>query len=156
MKQYWAHLGEREKLLISMALGLVFLLLAWQFIAKPIANFPGNQKQAFETAQSDLKFMRASEPILAMPIAEPKINIAAGELQSIVTKIALSKDLPISRRQPKGDDELTLWLEDVLSVNFYDWALELTKNYNIVLQRVSINRNDDGTIRAQIDFSRGR
>jgi len=154
MNKYWGMREPQEKLLIMIALGLVCGLFLWQFVLKPVSHFPNSQKQAFEKSLSDLKFMQASEVIFARPQPTPKTDVPPGQLQATITKTAALKNLPIFRRQPNGDDELTVWLEDVISVDIYAWTRALTENYNIVLERVSMTRDDDGTISAQITFSR--
>ena len=156
MMKYWTIRTPREKLLMTIALSLIGVLFMWQYILKPISSFPKSQKQAFEKAQSDISFMRSSETILKRPKSVSKIQVAPGQLQMIITRTAALKNLPISRRQPNGDDKLTIWLEKVISVDVFSWVRTLTEDYYITLERINITRDNDGTIRVQATFVSGQ
>ncbi len=155
MMKFWTERDAREKLLIGIALGLAALVLGGQFILKPLLAYPGAQKTAYESSQSDLDIMRKGQAVLKGYKAVSKTLLSPSDAQSKVTKSAAAKGLVISRRQPNGETGLSLWFENAESTLFYNWIDELTSSYNITLLRANINRNDDGTIRAQITFKLG-
>jgi general secretion pathway protein M len=151
----WTEREPREKVLIGVALGLVFVLLLGQFVIKPMMNYPVAQKRVLEQAERDLNVMRDGK--LALMGAKPQVRQAleVNEAQSMITNSAGQNGLAITRRQPNGDTGLTVWLETVDSKLMYQWLDELTGKYEISVLGANLNRNDDGTVRAQLTFKIG-
>ena len=155
MINLWKERDSREKVLIAIAGLLLAIVLGGQFILKPLLAYPGAQKSAYEKAQSDLEIMQAGQLVLQNQPLKVKMPLSINDAQSKVTKSAAAAGLKIARRQPNGDSGLSLWFESAESTLFYGWMDDLTSSYNITLLRANINRNDDGTIRAQITFKLG-
>lgn len=155
MINLWKERDSREKILIAIAGLLLAIVLGGQFILKPLLAYPGTQKSVYEKAQSDLEVMQAGQLVLQNQPLKVKMPLSVNDAQSKVTKSAAAAGLKIARRQPNGDSGLSLWFESAESTLFYGWVDELTSSYNITLLRANINRNDDGTIRAQITFKLG-
>ncbi len=153
MIKFWQNCKPREKGLIAFATLLFILLVGWQVILKPLITYPNTQKQIFEQAVTDLAIVKAGTDALrdANPLT-PKTNLTALEFQSTIIGSASQHDLNISRRQPKGAAELSIWMENVSATSFYAWVDELTRTYNIAVQQVSLFRNGDGSIRVNIAF----
>ena len=155
MIKLWTERQPREKLLIGIAAGLVLLLIAAQFIVKPLSAYPGSQKRLLDQAQRDLTVMKEGKIALSGATPQIKESLESGEAQSMITNSAGQKGLTISRRQPNGDSGLTVWLERADSKLLYSWISGLTGRYSISLLGANLNRNDDGTVRAQLTFKMG-
>jgi len=153
MRKFWRQRDPREKTLIMIAAGMFVLLIGWLLVLNPILAYPKNQKLAYEQANKNLKIIKAGETALLGAVDLPvKTALSAQNFQSTITGLAGKHGLKISRRQPKGDGELTVWLEKAQTTSFYAWVDELTKAYNISANRVNINRNDDGSVRVNITY----
>ncbi len=156
MIKFWQNSSAREKTLLAIAAGLVGIFFLWQFIYKPLVSWPKAQEAALKQAELDLKIMQKGRLLLqSRPGGGDKpavTRLAAADFQTTITRLAKQQGLVISRRQPAGDNELTLWLETAKATAFYAWVDDLTGKYNISLTRVQLNRNDDTSIRAQVTF----
>ena len=60
MKQLWLDRNARERRLLAVAGGLLALLLLWQFVLKPVADYRANARLAYERAQERLVAMQRS------------------------------------------------------------------------------------------------
>jgi len=123
MIDIWKARAGREKVLIAVASGLLGIFVLWQFIYKPLANWPKAQMRALQQAELDLKIMQKGQSVLRAQStgdANQEITVlTSADFQTTITTIAKDKGLTISRRQPGGDRELTLWLENTKSTAFY-------------------------------------
>ena len=155
----WKKSSAREKALVAVAGALLGIFILWQFAYKPLANWPKAQERALQQAELDLKIMQKGQSVLraqSMSTQDQEITVLApADFQTTINNIAKDKGLTISRRQPGGDRELTLWLENTKTTAFYAWVDDLTKGYNISLLRAQLNRNDDASVRAQVTFVLG-
>lgn len=145
---FWNEREPREKTLISIAAALIILVIGSQFLVKPILAYPKVTKEAFEKSQANLKIMHSGQSVLQNLPLRTKLN--PSEVQSKITKSAFGKGLTITRRQPSGNTGISLWFDSANSIDFYSWLSALTSKYDIYLAKVSIHRNEDGTIRAQL------
>lgn len=155
MMSFWQNLAGREKVLVGIAGALFALVVGWFMILQPLMGYPGAQKRAYERAESNLEILRTGQAVLAGHTQTTKTTLSLTEAQFRITKSAADQGLSISRRQPNGEDGLSLWFESVESPRIYAWLESLTRDYNITLVRVNVNRNNDGTVRAQITFKMG-
>ncbi|PHS40803.1 MAG: hypothetical protein COA91_02930 [Robiginitomaculum sp.] len=159
MIKFWQNSSGREKLLVVIATSLLGIFFLWQFAYKPLVNWPKAQERALKQAELDLKIMQKGHLVLQSQSGDTgKLVItmlATADFQTTITRLAKEKGLTISRRQPAGDKELTVWLESTKTTAFYAWVDDLTGKYNISLARVQLNRNDDASVRAQVTFVLG-
>ena len=153
--KFWTEREPREKILIGTALGLVALIVGSQFIIKPLMAYPDNQQVKLDQAERDLAEMKKGRIALSGPAPVDKQVINANQAQTMITNSAQQTGLEIARRQPNGETGLTVWIEDAESKLLYNWLDDITGSYNIELLGANINRNDGGTIRAQLTFKLG-
>lgn len=159
--QIWNERNDREKALIGVAAALLAGLLLWMFVYTPISNYPAKQERAYKQAELDLKIMqKGREKLMGVlqrqSVADKPITMLTTEqFQSTVTEAAKTHGLVISRRQPKGYEEISLWLEDTNSKALYAWIDGVTSSYNVTLIRAQLYRNDDASIRALVAFKLG-
>jgi len=159
MTDIWKNRSGREKALVVVATGLLGFFLLWQFAFKPLVNWPKAQERALKQAELDLQIMQRGQLALqvqSLDSTNATITVLVpSDFQTTITKLAQDKGLTISRRQPGGEGELTLWLENTTSTAFYGWVDDLTNSYNVSLVRAQLNRNDNANIRAQVTFVLG-
>lgn len=157
MMEWWNQRENREQALIGAAATLLAVLVLWQFVYKPIANYPAAQERAYKQAELDLKIMQKGQRVLQgqTDTSKPVTTLTAETFQSTVTEAAKTHGLVISRRQPKGYEEISLWLEDTNSKALFAWIDGVTGSYNVTLIRAQLYRNDDASIRAVVAFKLG-
>ncbi|NNC38123.1 MAG: type II secretion system protein M [Acidimicrobiales bacterium] len=153
--KFWTEREPREKILIGAALGLVALIIGSQFIVKPLMAYPDTQQVKLEQAERDLAEMKKGQVLLSGPTPVDKQIVNANQAQTMITNSAQQTGLVIARRQPNGETGLTVWIEDAESKLLYNWLDDVTGTYNVELLGANINRNDGGTVRAQLTFKLG-
>lgn len=153
--KFWTEREPREKVLIAVALGLLTLVLGLQLVVKPLMAFPQNQQLKLDQAERDLQEMKKGQIALSGPAPVDKQEINANQAQTMITNSAQQNGLTIARRQPNGETGLTVWIENAESKLLYNWLSDITGNYNIELLGANLNRNDGGTVRAQLTFKLG-
>ena len=155
MIKYWINLSKREKQLVSIALAISTVFLLWQFALKPLLAYPAKQQKIYQKTQSNLRIMQDGQSVLANIAPVEKSKLPVSDIFAQVTKSAGEHGLIISRRQPNGNTGISLWFAKVQAPQFYHWLDDLTKKHDVTILRASINRNDGGTIQAQITFKLG-
>jgi type II secretory pathway component PulM len=153
--KFWTERDPREKVLIAIALGLLTLVLGLQLVVKPLMAFPQSQQVKLDQVERDLEEMKKGQVVLAGPAPVEKQAINANQAQTMITNSAQQNGLTIARRQPNGETGLTVWIENGESKLLYNWLDDITGNYNIELLGANLNRNDGGTVRAQLTFKLG-
>lgn len=157
MKQYWMERTERERLLLGIAFGLVALLLVWQFVYRPVADYHADAARSYEQAQERLEDMRRSAAEAAALMADGQGGEAAapgGDLRTLAMTTARAKGLSVARLQPTGDDGLTLWIDGADTRLLYDWVVTLQREHAIVVEKASVSANDGAaTVRAQLQLA---
>lgn len=152
---FWNERTGREKGLIGMALGLLAVLVLWFLVYKPISEYPAKQSRTYAQAELDLKIMQKGQFVIqgqSNGVAKTVTTLSVDQFPSTITKAAKDHNLLITRRQPKGYEELTLWLDSVDGKSFYTWVDVLTGGYNIVLTKAQIYHNDESNVRVQVTF----
>ena len=153
--KFWTEREPRERLLIAVALGLLALVIGLQFVLKPLMAYPDAQKLKLDQAERDLVVMKEGRVALSGPAPVEKQIINANQAQTMITNSAQDNGLTIARRQPNGDTGLTVWIEDAESKLLYRWLDDITSQYNVGLLGANVNRNDGGSVRAQLTFRLG-
>ena len=154
MRKYWDQREPRERSSHRYR-GCIICAAIWLAAGfKAVNGIPQKRKKrAYEQANADLKIIKAGETALqGQTIQAEKKVLSAQNFQSTITGSAGKHGLKISRRQPKGDTELSVWLEDAATTAFYAWADELTSTYNMTATQVHLSRNDDGSVRVNITY----
>ena len=154
----WNARNDREKVLMGVAAALLALLVLWMFVYTPLSNYPAKQERAYKQAELDLKIMQNGQNDLMGVLqgqsaaVKPVTMLSAEQYQSTITDAAKTKGLIITRRQPKGYAEITLWLDEVDSKALYAWIDGITSSYNVTLTKAQLYRNDNASVRALVTY----
>jgi len=154
MMPWWLERSRREQTAL-LALGLVVLALAvFQFAVKPLVDYRTAAKADYESAVELLSQVEAdARDILALKAgAALRSDVPA---RTVVSVVASEQALTITRVQPLENGDLDVWLDDVASVALFKWATTLYERHGIAVVRASVQKNDGGTVRAQITLAGG-
>lgn len=157
MSSYWNKLSARERLLVMGAGNLIILLVLSLVVVRPLIDYKAN-------SQSDLIAAKDEYSTIASLSAsykkmQDRRNVSAQQAPNqpssriLISTSARENGLLVSRIQPSEDGDLTLWMDSVSSVVFYKWLNTLEQRYNLSPSLASLQKNGDGTLRAQIQFS---
>lgn len=157
MQEYWHSLTSRERLLISVAGGLAFLVLIYFLVARPMQARHEDSLRALSAAQGtyDTVLKRAAQLKSADAAADAR-GQANGEtvtLRVAVSRAARETGVTISRLQPSEDGALTIWVEGVQSATLYRWLNVLADQQGVGPANVLVQKTSSGEgLRAQVRF----
>lgn len=152
MISIWQRFSLREKILVAIAGCGILVFSLFQFVFRPVQHYVANAKMAYETSVSDLKFMQESKLKLKNRGNSPRKTIGSSDLQKTATDRAVAAGLTIARRQPASKDGLIIWIDNAYAPKLFSWITDLTGTYNIALTRLILNKNDDGSVRVQVEL----
>ncbi|WP_262696261.1 type II secretion system protein M [Kordiimonas aquimaris] len=157
MNVYWNKLSTRERALIMGAGGLFVLLILSLVIVRPLINYQAGSEAELIAAKEEYRVIASL--VASYNTTQDKRSISAQKLPSsqspriLISTSAREKGLIVSRIQPSEDGNLTLWMDSVSSIVFYEWLNTLEQRHSLSPNLASLQKNGDGTLRAQIQFS---
>jgi len=154
MTAWWLERSGREQAALA-GLGLLVVVLAmFQFAVKPLIAYRLAARADYESAVELLSQVEAdARDIQALQTgAALRSDVPA---RTVVSVVASEQALAITRVQPLDNGDLDVWLDDVASVALFKWVTALYERHGIAVVRAAVQKNDGGTIRAQITFAGG-
>jgi general secretion pathway protein M len=160
VKDWWANLAERERLLVAaagavLALAL-FYLLAWEPLFKARAEL----EQAVAAQRNTLRWMQeAAVEVRALKRASGPAALQGRNrsLLSVLDQTATQAGIRdhIERMEPEGQNGVKLWLDDVPFDPLVRWMERLERHYGVHVKRASITPADEtGRVDARLTLER--
>ena len=154
MIAWWLDRSSREQIALGAGAVIVTLFILFQFGLKPLVDYRRGAQADYdgalalltqiETDAQQIQTLQATNaPRTTMP-ARTAVSMVAGE-----------QGLSLTRLQPLENGDLDIWLEDVTSPALFKWLAALSERHGISVVRAAVQRNDNGTVRAQITLTRG-
>ena len=157
MNTFWQKLSGREQVLVSGAAGLFVLLALAFFVIRPLINYRSNSDMDLAAAKAEYRVIASlaatHDRAQAAPISTEQSRPNGQSSRILISTSARDKGLIVSRIQPAEDNSLTLWMDSVSSSAFYVWLRSLEIENGLTPNLVSLQKNGDGTLRAQVQFS---
>lgn len=141
LKTWWESLNEREHQLVTsagsvLAVGL-FYLLVWL----PLSNAVVDTRVSLSKQQSLNQW--ASGAITQIKAAGGSAATGSGgSLTQIVNQSSRRFNIGITRMNPK-DDELQLWLDDVVFNDLMKWLAHLEFQQGIGIEGIDVNEGNE-------------
>jgi general secretion pathway protein M len=153
LQQRWGSLSVREqKTLIAGGTFLVLLLLWWGLL-RPLLAYQQELHRKAESLSEQLEWMQQQAPRLAGARQQPTLS-GQGTPAEIASASARQLGISISRVQPKGQDAVSLWVDEVPAKRLLQWLKELQQQ-GLVVSNAQISKVSDGMLRATLTLSRG-
>lgn len=157
MNAYWNKLSVRERALIMGAGGLFSLLVLVLIIVRPLIDYRAASEADLTAAKEEYGVI-ASLALSYKSIKDDRTSSgrqlpAQSSPRILISTTARDNGLVVSRIQPSEDGNLTIWMDSVSSVSFYGWLKSLENKHKLSPNLASLQKNGDGTLRAQIQFS---
>lgn len=146
MRDWFNDRTSRERGLLLAASLLVVLLLAWQFMVKPVMEANQRAERAQTTALRDFGIVQSGVVHLSPAGQSGKQPFDRG----VVIQVAHQTGVSISRVQPGQNEALQIWFEDAQVTNVYMFLTQISEQYGTRIGRVQISRRDGGVVSAQI------
>ena len=157
IKQWWTDRSIREQVLLASLSLIAVLLIAFQFVVRPLVEYRAAAAAANQEAMAYLKDVESSAATIIGLQDLIRIDVDADiqTMRTAVSTAARDAGIAITRLQPITSGGLDVWLDNAESTSLFNWTVSLHEKYGIGVTRASIQRNDDATVRAQISLSGG-
>ncbi|MEM6648678.1 MAG: type II secretion system protein GspM [Pseudomonadota bacterium] len=146
----WDAMNPRERLLISVAVGLITILLILVIVIRPALSFQQSQRDAFDRA-----FETALVVQRAVAAGKAAQNDDDSSLRSILTSTATQNGIVINRINVQ-EGAIDLSVANTTIARLYGWLDRLERDQNVYVQEGSLRPSNDGlAITARLTMAKG-
>ena len=148
---WWRGRSRREQLLLAGMAALFALIVGWLGIVRPLAAARTGAADRLELAQSDLAEVKALTRTIRIAEARAPVANAAPTIEIIRQRVA---DAGLTADNLAGGDDgrVTLRVAAVKPAALLRWIADLEARDAIRLDRLSVTRNGDATVAAELAF----
>ncbi|MEO1038493.1 MAG: type II secretion system protein M [Pseudomonadota bacterium] len=153
----WTERNPREQVLLAFAGLLLVVLVVWTFIVSPASQYRANAQASYEAAVESHRELVSGIGLHRRLAAASDGAVAGGDrsLGLLVAQSSVERSLSITRVQPDENGRITVWLDNVDSRALMDWLLALSAEEGVSVTRLTMDREGDGMVRAQLVIGRG-
>lgn len=142
----------QERPIIAGLAAVVLLSLFWLAIWKPLSDWQKLSENRYSNALDTWEWVQANEA-KARQAARGGGPAATreGSLLPLITRVANSRGMTLSRLQPESDGAVSVVLQAQPFNLMLQWLDDLERQHNVVVQRVSLDaEGNPGLINAQL------
>jgi len=154
LKEKYQAMPERDRRALLM-LG-IFLLPALLYFALifPVQRAHARFSQELEAKQSELQWMQESVAKMQSLRGSAVGTQRQGRgLSQLISDSAPRYQLQISRIQPRGDDEIQVWLEDAPFDQLVQWLHQSEQDFGLVVASINMTAGKNpGWVKMQVKF----
>lgn len=161
MKDWWDTLQSRERYMVLAATVLVALAIVYLAIWSPIASSRDNKQKRVEVKRETVAWMsQKKQEVEHLKRINPNMFNRASDGRSLLAIVDTgAKQMgirpAITRIEPKGDNSVQIWLEDMA----FDYLIvllgELDRRNNIEVADASFDRSDQiGKVSGKVTLTR--
>ncbi|MFT5162875.1 MAG: general secretion pathway protein M [Alteromonadaceae bacterium] len=140
LKNWWESLNEREHKLVMgggsvVAVGIFFFAI-WQPLANTVTD-----NQASLIKQQNLNVW-ATDTIAKIKATSASKVSSGGSLSQVVNQSSRRFNIQVTRMNPK-DDELQLWLDNIVFNDLLKWLAHLEASEGISIVGIDVNEGTE-------------
>jgi type II secretory pathway component PulM len=154
MMPWWSERSRRERIALGSMAALVVLMALFQFGVKPLVSWRESAQADYEAALALLAQIETGAQAIQAVSAETT-GRSTMPARTAVAAVASEHGLAITRLQPLENGDLDIGLDDVNSPTLFKWLAALSERHGLMVARASLQRGDNGTVRAQITLAGG-
>ena len=151
----WAERTIREQIILASLAVLLAGVIIWYLVLTPALSWRDDARASHERAVAGFEAMVQGVDRYRVEAAAAQRPQAGAALRTVVGTTAAARDLAISRVQPLEDGRLGVWMEGVSDDVLMAWLLALSQDEGVRVDQVSIDREGDRLVRAQMVLARG-
>ncbi len=151
----WAERSVREQSLLGVMALLLVGVVVWYLILTPAWAWRDQARASHERAVTSFETMVAGVERYQAEAAAAARPQAGAALRTVVGASAAERGLAISRVQPLEDGRLGVWMEGVSDDALMAWLIALAREEGVRVDQISIDREGDRQVRAQLVLVRG-
>ncbi|XBQ16679.1 MAG: type II secretion system protein M [Oceanicaulis sp.] len=146
----WAERTAREQILLAGLAALLAGTVIWFAILGPALSWRASSERVYARAAADYETLVSGLDRYRSAASEAQRAGSSAPLRTIVGASANARGLPISRVQPLEDGGLGVWLDAAQADALLSWLVTLSREEGVMVERVSLDREGDGIVRAQL------
>ena len=151
VRAVWSERTTREQILLASAAALMAATVIWFMILSPALAWNAAARQSFERAAQEYEVMvEGAARYRALAAASDQAERSGAPLRTVIGRTAGARGVAISRVQPLDDGRLSVWLDTVSADALMAWLRHLAVEEGVRVDRVSLDREGDGLVRAQL------
>lgn len=155
----YLNLSRRDQLAVQLLAVAVVGFLIYALVWRPVADYADAAEAAAEQEKAALVWMKENEAkarsIASTISSGPSAGLPQGQsLISVVGNSARNFDLELQRFEPRGEDQVNVWLDKVEFNQMMLWLETLREQSGIVVSQINVDRTDvSGQISARISLT---
>lgn len=162
VRRAWAERTAREQSLLMAGSALALVLAAWVFALSPVLSWRAEAKREYAASVAEHAEMGAGlarwRALSEREAADGGGGEAAGEdqaLRTLVARAAREGGIPVTRVLPDEQGRLNVWIDPAPAPDLMAWLDDLSRTEGVRASRISLDRGEAGTVRAQLLLARG-
>ena len=159
--RWYAGLAGRDRLALQILAAALLLFVLFYVVYQPALEYRERARTASEDAYGNLLWMQShaddARRLSALTGAGSagRFDPSAGQsLLSVAGSEASRFGLTLQRFEPRGEDRINVWLDDVPFDAMMRWLQALQQTHGIRIEQISVDRGDvPGIIRARLSLA---
>jgi general secretion pathway protein M len=151
-------LSVKDQRLLAVLGVFLFVLGIYSLVLLPIQNKVALTKTSMERNKDMLLLMKTNEARVAtlQRMGAVQVGIGGKSLLSVVNETAALRNLPLKRVEPKGEESIRVWVEDVSFNEFLSWLHTLDAQFKVRVDNLTVeSQSEAGVVNAQLVLSVG-
>jgi general secretion pathway protein M len=144
LKNWWAGLAPRERVLVGIAGALTFAVLLW-LLLRPIAAYMSGLGEAHRVAVERAARVDTKVALIKKAGDRPVGASHAGPLDQWLAQSATDTGLTLDRNEPRGGDAATIAISSARAPALIGWLAGL-EGQGLVVDRLSLTPGTDGSV----------
>lgn len=154
LNQIWSGYTAREQGLLAFLAVLVVGTVVWFGMLSPVLSWRAESERRYVAAVEGYETLLV-QLALHERLAQSATQIVNREsLRGLADRMARERGLAITRVQPLEDGRLGVWLDGVPSDALMGWLTVMARDHGVWADRVSLDREGEGVVRAQLTLAR--
>jgi type II secretory pathway component PulM len=155
IKAAWTERTVREQAMLAGLGALLVGVIVWYGVLSPALSWRSDARADHEAAVARYETMLAGVARYRAEVETAAQPRAGAALRTVVGTSAAERQLAISRVQPLDDGRLGVWMEGVSDDALLAWLVALSRDEGVRVDQISLDREGDRLVRAQMVLVRG-
>jgi general secretion pathway protein M len=147
---WWRTRTLREQRLLLAAAGLLFVVLSWLLVIRPLNDALAAARERHGAAVLARAEAKERAGLSAAPARTP-LDLRGGTLETLLSGTASEAGIPVARVTREGFAQATAVIDAVRPQALFAWVRAM-EDRGLVVERLRATANSDQTIAAEVTF----
>ena len=150
-RTWWRTRTLREQRLLLAMAGLLFLVLSWLLVIRPLNDALAAARERHGTAVLARAEAKERAALNAAPANRTVLDLRGGTLETLLSGTAREAGIPVARVTREGNAQATAVVDAVRPQALFAWVRQM-ESRGLHIERLRTTANSDQTIAAEITF----